>query len=119
MRTGAVEREHAQSAFPIATWLFAAVLLVAEYVVAILLFDAERLRPLHLLDDCQQFFITVLGKLGSRSCLCESEHSGRIRLGNIRQLTTGHAIAEDISPLGKANPIEVRVGSHRSGCLRP
>lgn len=38
-----VERERAKETFPIATWSSAVALLVAEYVLAVFLFDAERL----------------------------------------------------------------------------
>jgi exosortase E/protease (VPEID-CTERM system) len=43
MSSTTVEQEPARPTFPIAMWSFAVALLVAEYVLAIFLFDAERL----------------------------------------------------------------------------
>ena len=43
MSSGAVEREPPQPTFPTATWSLAAALLVAEYLLAVFVFDAERL----------------------------------------------------------------------------
>lgn len=70
MGSGIVEREPAQQAFPTAMWSFAAALLVAEYVLAIFVFDAERL-PIagrteafrYLGESMPLFFVVVTAAL--------------------------------------------------------
>jgi exosortase E/protease (VPEID-CTERM system) len=43
MSLSSVDRTPAQDRLPVATWLFAVALLIAEYVLAVFLFDSERL----------------------------------------------------------------------------
>ncbi len=52
MNTHTVESDSPRQSFPFATWGFAAALLAAEYLVAILVFDAERLP----IGDSKQAF---------------------------------------------------------------
>jgi exosortase E/protease (VPEID-CTERM system) len=66
MSSSVVDRQPAQPTFPIAMWSFAVALLVAEYVLAIFIFDAQRLpvdartEAFRYLGQSMPLFIVVI-----------------------------------------------------------